>query len=565
MRPSRDCAHRAPGDVTRRDLLLGAAAVAAAGAARDVFAASTRDTRTAGTDSVVETTFGKVRGERGVGGGYKFLCVPYGASTAGEGRFMPPKPPAPWAGIRELPVNPIIAPQINPKAAPAPPGSRRAAVSGIGSEEGSVESEDCLNLTLYTPGTDSARRPVMVWLHGGGYYAGSGSNPMYEGSFLAVRGDVVVVNVNHRLNVLGHLHLPASGVDFTSSGNVGIQDIELALRWVKDNIERFGGDAKRVLVFGQSGGGGKACTLWSMPSARGLFQRIAIQSGANRRLRSVEDAVGGSERFLKPLGLKSSQARELQRMPLGQLMTANFEFTAKPPLPGAPTSFAPVYDGRLVTRQPFDPVANPLNADIPLLIGCTATENTVFSMADEAAFKLDMTALRQRMRTLIGEKAGDAAVDLYVTLKPLAAPSQLYFEMLSDRTRRQSILIAEMKAAQNEAKAWLYQLMWNTPVMDGMLRSPHSLCIPMVFDIAQGERWKPYTGAVPAAARVARAMSRAWVEFARTGDPGTSELQWPDYSLRRRDVMLFDEDSTYALDAFRETRMFWDDVANGTV
>ena len=186
-------------------------------------------------------------------------------------------------------------------------------------------------------------------------------------------------------------------------------------------------------------------------------------------------------------------------------------------------------------------------------------------LADEAAFRLDMPALRQRMRTLLGEKAGDAAVDLYVTLKPLASPSQLYFEMLSDRTRRQSILIAEMKAAQNEAKVWLYQLMWNTPVLDGRLRSPHSLDLPLIFDIAMGERWKPYTGAVPAADRVAKSMSRAWAEFARTGDPGTSALRWPDYSLRRRDVMLFDEDSTHALDAFRETRLLWDDVANGSV
>jgi para-nitrobenzyl esterase len=224
-----------------------------------------------------------------------------------------------------------------------------------------------------------------------------------------------------------------------------------------------------------------------------------------------------------------------------------------------------VFDGKVVTRHPFDPVANPLNADVPLLVGCTSTENTVFMMGDEAAFKLDMNALRLRMRMLLGERAGDAAVDLYVTIKPLAAPSQLYFEMLSDRTRRQSILIAEMKAAQNEAKAWLYQLMWNTPVMDGMLRSPHSLDLPMIFDIALGDRWKPYTGAMPAADKVAKAMRNAWVEFARTGDPGTSSLQWPNYSLRRRDVMLFDEASTFALDAFRETRIFWDDVANGSV
>ncbi len=540
----------------RRRVLAGMAAVAASG---------TRFVRAAGAEPVVETGSGKVRGQRGVAGGYRFFCVPYGASTAGDGRFMPPKRALPWAGIRDNPPQAIIAPQLDPAATPAPAGSRRAAVSGIGSEAGSVESEDCLNLTLYAPGVDSARRPVMVWLHGGGFASGSGSNPMYEGSSLATHGDVVVVNVNHRLNVLGHAHLPAGGPEFAASGNVGILDIELALRWVKDNIERFGGDAKRVLIFGQSGGGGKVGTLLSMPSARGLFQRAAMQSGAQRRMRSSEDASGASERLLNILNLKPGQVRELQRLPLAQLMAANFALARKPALPRAPNNFAPVFDGRVVNRNPFDPVADPLNADVPLIVGCTSTENTVFMMGDEAAFKLDLPALRQRMRTLLGERAGDAAVDLYVTLKPLAAPSQLYFEMLSDRTRRQSILIAEMKAAQNEARAYLYQLMWNTPVMDGMLRSPHSLDLPLIFDIAQGDRWKPYTGAVPAAARVARAMSNAWVEFARTGDPGTSALQWPDYSLRRRDVMLFDEDSTHATDAFRETRLFWDDVANGSV
>ena len=370
----------------RRQVLAGAAALGVAGAASRAFAAAAAPA----TDPVVETRHGKVRGQRGVAGGYKFFCVPYGASTEGAGRFMPPKPPLAWAGIREVPGQALIAPQIDPKAVPAQPGSRRAAVSGIGSETGSLETEDCLNVTVYTPGIDSARRPVMVWLHGGGYFAGSGSNPMYEGSSLAVHGDAVVVNVNHRLNVLGYAHMPGSGEEFASSGNVGILDIELALHWVKDNIERFGGDSKRVLVFGQSGGGGKVCALWSMPSARGLFHRAAIQSGATRRLRSVEDGAAASERLLKALGLKTNQARDLQRLPLAQVMTANFELAKKPALPGAPNNFAPVYDNRVVTRQPFDPVANPLNADIPLIVGCTSTENTAFMMGDAEAFKLDM-------------------------------------------------------------------------------------------------------------------------------------------------------------------------------
>jgi para-nitrobenzyl esterase len=543
--------------VDRREVIVGLAAMAAATSPLARAAVS--------GDPVVETTFGKVRGQRGVYGGYKFFCVPYGASTAGDGRFMPPRPAVPWAGIRDVPKQAIIAPQIDPTATPSVPGSRRAAVSGIGSEAGSLESEDCLNLTVYTPGTDSAHRPVMVWFHGGGFFAGSGSNPMYEGSALAVHGDVVVVNVNHRLNVLGYAHLPGSGQEFASSGNVGILDLELALRWVRENIERFGGDAKRVLIFGQSGGGQKAAVLWSMPTARGLFNRVAMQSGALRRLRSVEDGAAVGERLLKQAGLQPNQARQLQQLPLAQLMAANFALGKQPAQAGVPSGFAPVFDNRVVTRHPFDPIANPLNADVPLIIGTTRTENTVFMMGDAEAFRLDLAGLKSRMRALLGERAGDAAVALYTGLKPLTAPSELYFEMLSDRTRRQSILIAEMKAAQNEAKAYLYELMWDTPVMDGLLRSPHSLCIPMVFDIATGDRWKPYTGGGGAADRVAKAMSGAWAEFARTGDPGTTALRWPDYSLRRRDVMLFDEDSTHATDAFRETRMFWDDVANGSV
>ena len=541
----------------RREVMAGMAAMAAA--------VSPLAHAAAPSDPVVETTFGKVRGQRGVYGGYKFFCVPYGASTAGDGRFMPPRSPTPWVGIRDVPRQAIIAPQIDPAATPAPAGSNRAAVSGIGSEAGSIESEDCLNLTLYTPATDSARRPVMVWFHGGGFFAGSGSNPMYEGSALAVHGDVVVVNINHRLNVLGYAHLPGSGEEFASSGNVGMLDLELALRWVRENIERFGGDAKRVLIFGQSGGGQKAAVLWSMPTARGLFNRVAMQSGALRRLRSVEDGAVVGEKLLKQAGLQPNQARQLQQLPLSQLMAANFALGKQPAQAGVPSGFAPVFDNRVVTRHPFDPIANPLNADVPLIIGTTRTENTVFMMGDAEAFRLDLTGLKSRMRALLGERAGDAAVALYVGLKPLTAPSELYFEMLSDRTRRQSIMIAELKAAQNEAKAWLYELMWDTPVMDGLLRSPHSLCIPMVFDIATGDRWKPYTGGGAAADRVAKAMSGAWAEFARTGDPGTTALRWPDYSLRRRDVMMFDEDSTHATDAFRETRLFWDDVANGSV
>jgi para-nitrobenzyl esterase len=545
--------------MTRRTALAGLTAAAATGVG--LLSSATRAATP--SDPVVETTAGKVRGERLEGGGFKFSCVPYGASTEGAGRFMPPKPAVPWAGIRDVPKQPLIAPQIDPNATTAQPGSVRAAIQAIGSEAGSLETEDCLNVTIYTPAVGSGRRPVMFWCHGGGYFAGSGSAPMYDGSRLAVRGDVVVVNVTHRLNALGYAHLPASGADFASSGNVGMMDIELALRWVRDNIERFGGDPKRVMIFGQSGGGGKVSVLTAMPSAKGLFHRAVMQSGALRQVRSAQDAAATGEALLAQLGLKPNQARDAQKIPLAKLMAANFALGKLPPQRGRPTNFAPVFEGKIVPRHPFDPVANPLNADVPLVIGTVRTENTAFMLGDEAAFKLDGAALKTRMRALLGERTGDAAIALYSELKPQASPSDLYFEMLSDRTRRQSIHIAELKAAQGAGKSYLYELMWDTPVFDGMLRSPHSIDLPLIFDISSGSRWTAYTGAGAEAQKVARAMSDAWLAFAHTGEPGTRSLPWSAYSLDKRDMMLFNETSQASADPIRATRVFWDDVANG--
>jgi len=566
--------------VSRREVAAALAVVAAtaAGVVRTARSAAPRD-------PVVDTTAGKVRGEPGAGGGYRFLCVPYGASTAGAGRFMPPRPPVPWAGVRGPLQHALISPQLNPNAPVAPAGSVRAAVSGIGSEAGSLETEDCLNVTIYTPGLDSHRRPVMFWCHGGGYYAGSGSNPMYDGSRLAVRGDVVVVNVNHRLGVLGFSQLAAAGPGFAPSGNVGMMDIALALRWVQENIERFGGDPRNVMIFGQSGGGGKVAVLLSMPSAKGLFHRAAMQSGALRRLRSMEHAAFVSATLMSRLGLRLEEARRLQQVPLPQLMQAFFSLAKLPAQPGRALNYEPVLDGQVVPRNPFDPIADPLNAAVPLVVGCARTENTAFMLGDEAAFRLDAAALKSRMQALIGERAGSAAIALYSRLEPAASPSDLYFAMLSDRTRRQSILVAELKSAQMAqvaqvaAPAYLYELLWNTPVFGGMLRSPHSLDLPMIFDLARGPRWTPYTGGGPGAQQVAEAMSAAWVAFVRTGDPATAVHSWPAYLLEGgpggrearapgtmlRETMLFDEVSGARPDPMRETRLFWDDVANGVI
>ena len=533
----------------RRTVLGGLAAAAASGLA----ASAAHAAGSVPSEPVVETTGGKVRGVRR-DGAYVFTCLPYGATTAGEGRFMPPKPVVPWAGVRSEPTQRVIAPQVDPNAPAAAPGSPSAAVSGIGSEAGSLENEDCLNVTIFTPALGAAaKRPVLFWCHGGGYFAGSGSAPMYDGAKLAAMG-VVVVNVTHRLNVLGYLHLPESGPDFAASGNVGMQDIALALKWTRENIERFGGDPKRVLIFGQSGGGAKVSVLSAMPSARGLFSRMAIQSGAARRLRDPVDAAETGAAFMATLGLKPGDARQLQQMPLAKLMAANFGFARSKLPPAVSSTFSPVLDGKVVPMHPYDGGVNPLNADIPLIIGGVRTEQTAFSLRDEALFKLDEAGLRSRLAASLGERTADAAIALYKRERPQASPSDLYFEISADRGRSSAIAIATMKS-----RAWLYELTWNTPVFGGILRSPHSIDLPLIFNIADGERWKPYTGGGADAVRVARAMSEAWVAFAETGDPSTRALHWAQYTPARRDTMLFDVNSAAKPDPFRATRVFWEE------
>jgi para-nitrobenzyl esterase len=248
-------------------------------------------------EAVVETTSGKVRGA--VAGRISiFKGVPYGASTGGVNRFMPPVKPTPWKGTRDALVYGATAPQSLGSVRPGSP----------------EESEDCLVLNVFTPATnDRTKRPVMVWLHGGGFSTGSGSGPILDGTNLAQSGDVVVVTINHRLNVLGFTYLSEQGgADFALSGGLGMLDIVAALRWVRDNIAHFGGDPNLVTIFGQSGGGRKVATLMSMPTAQGLYHRAIVESGAVLRLTSPEDAIQYSQLLLTELGLKPGQVRDLQ-------------------------------------------------------------------------------------------------------------------------------------------------------------------------------------------------------------------------------------------------------------
>ena len=350
---------------------------------------------------VAETTFGRVRGTE-VSGIKIFKGVPYGASTTGKNRFMPPVAPAKWAGVRDALAYGSSAPQSEP-------GTRRAASALAVAAAGlPAESEDCLVLNVWTPAVhDNRKRPVMFWCHGGGFTTGSGSSPVTEGLNLARRGDVVVVTINHRLNVLGFTSLEeAGGPEFASSGDVGMMDIVAALRWVRDNIAEFGGDPNTVMIFGQSGGGRKVSTLLAMPSAKGLFHRATIESGATLRLVEPDQGTRVARELMTTLGIPKDRVRDLQSVPLDRMMSAYFEVVRRMNVDQMTQGFSPLVDGTVVPQHPFHPTASAVSADVPVMLGSTRTELT--SSAQEADFSLTDAAMRGRVRQLLGSHADEA-------------------------------------------------------------------------------------------------------------------------------------------------------------
>jgi len=497
---------------------------------------------------VADTTLGKVRGVD-ASGIKTFKGIPYGANTTGKNRFMPPADPAKWTGVREALEYGHSAPQRNPDA-PGRASALATATAGL-----PAEGEDCLVLNVWTPAVnDGRKRPVMFWCHGGGFATGSGSSPGTDGTNLARRGDVVVVSVNHRLNVLGFTNLvEAFGRDYAQSGDVGMLDIVHALRWVRNNIERFGGDPNTVMVFGQSGGGRKVSTLLTMPSAKGLFHRATIESGATIKLVDRDVSAKVAERLLAKLSLTNNQLRELQSLPIEKIMSAYFAVVRDMAGVDQMTAgFSPTMDGTAVSQHPYFPSASAVSQDVPVMIGSTRTELTLQS--DDASFSLDETGMRKRITDLIGEHAG-AAIDVYRRANPGATPSDVYFLIASDyRYSAPAMKIAERRAALGRGPVYLYYFRWETPVDGGRLKSPHTMEIPFAFDNVKVS--SRLTGGGPEAIALADKISEAWIAFARTGDPNTKKLpHWPPFNAADRPTMVFDNVSTVVNDPIREQRL----------
>jgi len=530
------------------------------GASLGLVAASVGSTSAkADTAPEVTTAYGRIRGVTS-GGVHAFKGIPYGASTAGANRFMPPRKPEAWTGARETIAYAGRSPQ-------APGSAQRPELANVwGPVDTLSVGEDCLTLHVWTPALDTAKRPVMVWLHGGAFSYGSANSPRYDSTNLAKRNDVVVVAVNHRLNIFGHLDLSSVGGEkFAPSGNAGVLDLVAALEWVRDHAARFGGDPGNVMIFGQSGGGGKVSALLAMPSAKGLFHKAVIESGASVRFAERERTAQLADAVLKQLGLGANQLDALQALPMAQLQAALTPAQKTLPKPHYPLldryNFGPVIDGKVLPAQPYDPVATALSDDIPLMIGGTRTESSIFLAPDDAVWNRTVTEedLAKRIKALAGDKA-EGLLAYYKQHYPNASPTdRLLFMTTGSNFEVRSMLLGERKAARGKASVWMYRFDWETPAYGGRLKSPHSVEVPFVFDtlaVIGAQHQKPH------AQDLADKVSKTWATFARTGNPANPSLPaWPAYSADRRNTMIFNDTCQVVDDPDGAARQLWSKAA----
>jgi para-nitrobenzyl esterase len=532
----------------RRSFLVGAAAVIGASARR----------ATAAGEPIVETASGKLRGavEDGI---VHFLGVPYGAPTGGRNRFMPPQKPEPWGGVRDALVWAGHAPQ-------AGPGPRRPELALLSGAPDTVPlSEDCLTLNLWTPALDSAKRPVMVWYHGGAFSYGSANGDRLRGTNLARRGDVVVVTVNQRLAVLGHLHLGEIGdTRFAQSGNAGTLDMVAALEWVRDNIARFGGDPGNVTIFGESGGGGKVSTLLAVPAARGLFHRAIVQSGSALRLGERERANRLAEAVMREVGLQRSELDTLQALPFQRLLAAMApaeKSLGRPPQPLFDRyDFGPLVDGTVLPAHPFDPAAPAVSDHVPLIVGGMKDEMAIFLAGDDTVWNRTLTEaeLEPRVAAVAGDHAPQV-LETYRRLHPTMNPAERLITILTDSNFRiRSYLMAARKAARAQAPVYMYSFDWETPVFDGKLKAFHALDVPFTFDTID---FVGSTDRGPVAHQLAAAMSGTWARFAQAGNPDNPAIpHWPAYDATTRATLILDRECHVVDDPGRETRLLWQDI-----
>jgi len=496
---------------------------------------------------IVETTSGKVRGTTREGI-HSFKGIPYGANAGGKNRWLPPQSVQAWTGVRD-------ALDYGPRA---PQNERPATEPHLAwIRDTRAYSEDCLVINVFTPSVnDNRKRPVLVYIHGGGFVSGASSAPGLDGHNFTKAGDVVLVSLNHRLNVFGHLSLTESNdARYADAGNVGMLDVIAALKWVQQNIANFGGDVSNVSISGQSGGASKVAVLMAMPQAQGLFHKAIIQSASSLlRMATIDAAARNTHHLLAQLGLDTSKISALLDVPTATLLQAMPKAVAAA---GRVDNYRPVVDGRSLPVHPFDPTAPALSAKVPLMIGSCETEMTFpYSQAMQNFAYTEAQAL-ERIKDFAGvdNTKAKALIDLYRQSRPNATPGDLWVAISTDHQYRRNVIRAsELKAAQNNAPSWHYLFTWKSPVLNGLLKSPHTICITFSFgnvDIAEG-----ITGKSADRYALQNQMMGAWHAFMKTGNPNHSGLpQWKPYDAKDHPTMIFDNNCRLVNDPACEERI----------
>ena len=486
------------------------------------------------TTAVVQTGAGKVAGysDDGV---YIFKGIPYAEAE----RFMPPVNPKAWDGVRSSRSYGPVCPQAKRT------GWYSDDQAFAFAWDDGYEDENCLVVNVWTSSlSNGKKRPVMVWLHGGGYSAGSGQElPSYDGAALCKKGDVVVVSLNHRLNVLGFLDLSAFGDKYAQSGNLGLLDLVAALQWVNQNIAYFGGDPSNVTIFGQSGGGGKVSTLLATPAAEGLFHKAIVQSGSMLQTMEAKYSRRIGVTTIEELGISPSKIDDIQKIPYEQLLDAGNKavatIRAEADREGQASfifGWAPTVDGAVLPAQPFFPNAPEQARNIPMLIGSTLHEFCM-SAYMPALRNITMEQAKENLQGRFGDKTEDfikAFAEAYPGYKPQ--------DMIDvDLIFRPGVVEqARIKYEQHGAPVYMYMFSWESPVLDGILRSTHCMELPFVFDNIA--RCRTMTGGTKSAYALADKMSSAWLSFAKTGNPNVPSLpQWEPYSAEQGAIMFFDD------------------------
>jgi para-nitrobenzyl esterase len=533
---------------SRRALLGGAALIAGVARAQDKPAVTAGKLPAASpAQPIAEAVSGKVRGFA-MNGVYAFKGIPYGAPTSGAARFRRPSKPEPWAGVRSCVHYGHMCPNGFPWSQPgdnAPHGDEDAFL--LYRAYFTPSGEDCLRLNVWTPGLSAStrKRPVLVYMHGGGFSGGSGHDLLaYDGENLARGGDVVVVTHNHRLNVFGYLNLAeAGGEEYADSGNVGALDLVAVLEWVRDNISNFGGDPGNVTIFGQSGGGGKVAALMTMPAANGLFHKAINQSGPFLRFATTDDSALLANAVLSELNIAKPQLARIRDVPIDQLAgaaQAALRKVARPAEPGSVVGrigWGPVVDGRSMPAHPFDPAAPAISAHVPLLLGTNLNE-AVSGVDNPEVDTLTAQQLQERVSQRWGARGRDI-VEAYRREYPKATPFGLWAAISAASWRQIHVTQGERKAALGGAPAYQYIFSWRTPVLEGRPGTFHACEIAFVFDNAG--LCIRQTGGGPAALSLSRNVSQAWVHFARSGNPNHAGLpNWPVYDAAKHATMFFD-------------------------